>query len=450
MGEPRPLLGPIGSRIALATVGVALAAIVVVAVLTLVAALHDVSQLVTQEEDRTAALTAEVAGSAYRAAGSWDAADLRVVASLAAENQAELIIRDQTGQQVTLPVVPGASTTPPHGPLVSEAVIADGRHVGTSALHFHRSSYPAVAARVRDALARTVALAAGLAVLLALGVAVALSRWITRPVVRLTDAVRSLESGDGEARIGSDGGTGELAELAAAFDHMADSIVRENELRRAVVADVAHELRTPLAILQAGTESLADGLVAPTRESLASLHEEVLRLGRTVEDLDTLASAEAAGLRLDCRSADAAEVVEQVGAAWRAAFGDAAVGLTVDTAEAVAWIDAHRVGQIVTNLVSNALKFSRPGDEVTVTARPHAGGARIVVADTGMGIPSEELDHVFDRFWRGREAGRLAGSGIGLAVVRTLVDAHGGRVSVTSTPRGGSRFTVWVPGPAPP
>ena len=296
----------------------------------------------------------------------------------------------------------------------------------------------------RGALIRTVAGSAALAALFALGVAVIFAHRITRPVTALTRAVRSIASGNHSARVGASG-RGELAELTTAFDRMADTIARDEELRIAIMADVAHELRTPLSILQAGTESLVDGTLSPTSATLASLHDEVLRLARVVEDLDTLASAEATHLQVNLAAIDLSEPVGQACANVRSLFEDAHVKLETHLGAAPAVGDAHRIQQIVLNLLSNALKFTSAGGTVTVRVHASADLAVLEVADTGIGIPAAELSHVFDRFWRGRQAGRLAGSGIGLAVVRALVEAQGGTIDAHSTPAHGSRFTVRIP-----
>lgn len=441
----RHLLGRTGIRLALATVAVALAAIGLLSALTLVAAGNDVSRLGRIQEQRTLTETATAVADAYLATPSWDAANLRVAAHLAADSRATLSVLDAAGRAVP---VPSGSTGAPatlDGPVLSAPVEVDGQRVGTVILHFYEAALPSRDVQLRDALARTVAAGAGLAALLALAVAVGLSRWITRPVASLTSAVRALEAGDRAARAGPVRGPGEVVELSAAFDRMAATITREDELRRAVVADVAHELRTPLAILQAGTESLVDRVTAPTRQALSSLHDEVLRLGRSVEDLDTLASAEAAGLRIDRRAGDLGKVADTTLASLRPAFAAAGVLLVEQLSPTPALLDAHRAGQVLTNLLTNALKFTPAGGSVTVTVEPAPGAAVLVVADTGAGIPPDELPHVFDRFWRGRQAGRVAGSGIGLAVVRALVDAHGGQVSVTSSADRGTRFEVRFP-----
>jgi two-component system sensor histidine kinase BaeS len=450
MGEHRRSLGPIGTRVALATLVVAVGALGVLAALTLVSALGDVSKFARQQQDEASATIAAAVSDAYEAGGSWDAADLHVAAALAADSEAVLRVLDTAGRPVPVPVDPETVVpTVLAGPIRSSPVVYGGGRVGTVIVHFYRAALPTATTHLRDALVRTVVISAGLAALLAFGVAIALSRWITGPIVALTDTIRSAEGGDRSARAGAIRAPDELAVLAAAFDRMADTIEREDNLRRAVVADVAHELRTPLAVLQANFEALTDGVTTPSPTNLASLHDEVLRLARTVDDLDTLAVAESAALRLDTYAVDVRGLATRSMDALRPAYTDKGVRLEAVLSPALALADPHRVDQILTNLLINALKFTEPGGSVTVTVSGEEGTPTVVVADTGVGIPPDEQAHVFERFWRGRQAGRLAGSGIGLAVVHALVDAHHGTVTLTSTASEGTRVRVELP-PADP
>jgi two-component system sensor histidine kinase BaeS len=312
-------------------------------------------------------------------------------------------------------------------------------------LRFSETSLPGPDLRLRDALVRTVAIAAGLAALLALGVAVVVSRRITRPVVALTDVARTMEAGDRDVRVSGPAGPGELRELAAAFNRMADALAREDALRKAVVADVAHELRTPITILQAATEALVEGVVRPTARELSSVHDEAVRLGRMVEDLETLSAAEAAGLRLERRVVDLADVARDAVEALRQQFDAASVRLDIRLSPVAVAGDPARLAQVVTNLLTNALKFTPSGGEATIEVSADNGTARLGVTDTGIGISAGEIDHVFERFWRGDRASRAAGSGIGLAVVAELVRVHGGSVRVASTPGEGASFVVTLP-----
>jgi two-component system sensor histidine kinase BaeS len=449
-------LGPLGARLALAFVGVAVAAVAVLGGLTLAASRSEVTDLVDAQEEQDAVEIAATLAQAFELAGGWGAADLSGAFALAASARADLVVVDVDGQQVATGPSnmaelmesmhgDGEMATGELGDPRRIAVDAEGATVGTAVLRFPASGLPAPAREVRDALARSVLAGSAIAVLVALAAAVFVSRRVTRPVVALTDAARRLEAGDRDARAHMAVAPGELGELAAAFDQMADALRHEDELRRTLVADVAHELRTPATILQASCEELIDGLADPTPERLVSLHDEVLRLGRVIEDLEALASAQAAGLHLQRGPVDLAGVAADAAVALRSSFDDAGLALSTATIPVTVDGDRDRLHQLTVNLLTNALKYTPRGGTVTLSARPIEGLAKLEVSDTGPGIPADELPHVFERFWRGAGAARSSGSGIGLAIVAELAKAHGGRVTVTSTPGRGTTFTVLVP-----
>jgi two-component system sensor histidine kinase BaeS len=299
--------------------------------------------------------------------------------------------------------------------------------------------------RLRNALATGVGWGAVLAILGALVVGVSVTRGLVRPIRHLSTTARSLERGDSGARVGLRTGPGELGELGRAFDAMAASLERQDRLRRDLVADVAHELRTPIAVLQAETEALVDGMTAATPEALSSLHEESVRLGRMVEDLQTLASAEAAGLHLERRPLNLSRVAAEAADSLATRFRSAGVQLEQSLPPVAVMGDPDRLYQVVGNLLANAVKFTPAGGKVTLRVARHRKDAVLEITDTGPGVPTDERRLVWERFYRG-ETGRLAaGSGIGLAVVKELVDAHGGSVGLESPDGGGARFVVRLP-----
>ncbi len=459
MSERRP--GRLGPRLALAFVGVAVAAVGLLAALTLLAANAQVAGLAASQQQGTSRSVAAALSQAYREAGGWDAADLRPAFALAGSAGARLQVLDQAGA-VVLPhgfdpsQMMGAMMGAAYGPgarfavggtVLREPVTAVGAQVGTAVLRFPGGGLPAAEQQVRTALERTVAAGAGLAALLALVVAWVVARHITRPLARLTGTVRLIESGDRTARAALPSAPGEVGELAVAFNRMADTLDRQDTLRRHVLADVAHELRTPITVLQASCEQMADGTEPPTPGRLASLRDEVLRLGRLVQDLQTLSAAEAAGLQLVTAPVDLAGVAADAAELLGPVFDAAEVGLVTGLEPVTVHGDATRLGQVVTNLLTNALKASPAGGQVTLTVAATPGLARLEVADQGPGIPAAELPHIFERFWRGEAGQRAGGSGIGLAVVAELVRAHRGRVQVASDPGHGARFTVLLPRP---
>ncbi|HEY8474578.1 MAG TPA: ATP-binding protein [Natronosporangium sp.] len=294
-------------------------------------------------------------------------------------------------------------------------------------------------------------LAAALVAALAAAGALLVSRRVVRPIRALTAASYRLGKGDLSERvpvIGRD----ELADLARSFNRMADSLQRGEERQRRLVADVAHELRTPLANLRGYLEALKDGVVSPDPELFASLHEEAVLQQRIVDDLQDLALAEAGTLVYHRSQVDLAELLETCRAAHQAVAEAAGVRLEASADQpGCVEADPDRLRQVLGNLVSNALRATPAGGSITLGAGRDRGLAVITVADTGTGIQPSDLPYVFDRFWRadparGRETG---GSGLGLAIARQIVTDHGGTISVASTPGQGTTFTIRLPtGPA--
>jgi two-component system, OmpR family, sensor histidine kinase BaeS len=271
------------------------------------------------------------------------------------------------------------------------------------------------------------------------------ARRITRPVTRLIAATRAMAAGDRAARVGDIRAAGELRELAAAFDQMAGTLDRQEQIRRNLVADVAHELRTPIAILQAGHEALLDGVAEPTPAELGSLRDEVLRLARMVGDLQTLAAADAAALNLTRKPGDLAELAAAAADSLARRFEAAGLALHRQLDAAPVLADPRWLHQVITNLLTNALKFTPPGGQVTITTGVADADAVLQVTDTGQGIPAEDLPRIFDRFFRGQQAAQISGSGIGLAIAAELAEAHGGRLAAASEVGHGTQLTLSLP-----
>ncbi|HLI39246.1 MAG TPA: ATP-binding protein [Streptosporangiaceae bacterium] len=434
-------------RLALAFVGVALSAIALLAGLTAAFAASDVSHLASRQRAGLTEAIAVAAGAAWDRGERWAGADLAPVLDLAARRGAVVQISDRAGYPVTSS--PGFAAYR-GSPQVSQPVEVRGTRIGQVLARFTGSGLGAADRALLDALLSAIAGASGAAALLALLAGLAVARRITRPVERLITATRAMGAGDRTARAGPVRAPGELAELAAAFDQMADAVERQEQLRRGLVADVAHELRTPIAVLQAEHEALLDGVTEPTPAELSSLRDEVLRLARMVGDLQTLAEADAAALRLTLSRADLAGIAAAAADSLAGRFEDAGITLARRLTPVEVLADAGRLHQVITNLLTNALKFTPPGGQVSVDAGPADGTAVLHVTDTGVGIPADDLPRIFGRFWRGRQAARTSGSGIGLAVAAELARAHGGELTAASTEGQGTQMTLTLPRAWPP
>jgi signal transduction histidine kinase len=278
--------------------------------------------------------------------------------------------------------------------------------------------------------------------------AVAIARWVSVPVERLTAAARRMESGDLAVRVEPAGGA-ELAELARGFNAMAAALDRNEEQRKRMVSDVAHELRAPLTNIRCELESMQDGLTAPTTERIASLHEETMHLAHLVDDLQDLALAEAGRLEFDARPVSVSSLARRAAAGMERQALER--GVTIQCSgddEIVVLADARRTVQILTNLLTNAVAhIEKPGD-IRITWERSENEVIIRVIDTGVGIPPYELPRIFERFYRvdvsrSRSTG---GAGLGLSIVRQLVAAQGGRVWAESAVGAGSTFSFTLPG----
>ncbi|HEX5201046.1 ATP-binding protein [Paractinoplanes rhizophilus] len=445
IAERHSLTGPLGRRLLAAFVLVALSSVAVLTVAALVATDRGLAAAAQQDRQRVAGRVASAAADAYALAGGWGGADLTAASTLAGSAGARLVVFDAGGAMVW----PGHGRGPAMGdmqhmgtagPVVETAVTAGGRRVGSV-----RVAFPAGASSGRTVAWSWVAGAAGAALATALLVSAFVSGRLARPLVVLATAARRFAAGERTARARLRA-PGELGEVAYAFDSMADEVARAETVRRRLSADIAHELRTPLAGLQAGLEELRDGLQPADASRLAALHDQALRLGRIVQDLADLSAAEAAALSLHPVDTDLSGVASAALAAQRPRLDTA--GLTVSTElghPAPVFGDPDRLHQAVSNLLANAARYCRPGDRVHIAVRVDGDDAVLRLADTGPGIAPDELPHVFDRLWRGRGAAGTAGSGIGLAVVRELITAHSGTVGIDSPPTGGVTVTVRVP-----
>jgi two-component system, OmpR family, sensor histidine kinase BaeS len=386
----------------------------------------------------------------YRRGGVWDQHELHQIASVALMDGGTVTMHDVDGRPLwSAEAGPGAELhrqmmgTGPLGPSREVPVLVDGTVVGVASVALPLPGLLPADLTFRSSVNRLLVLAGGLSGVLALLAGVLIARRATAPSRQLTAAARDLAAGDRSRRVPT-GRTDEFGDMAEAFNRMADTVDAEDRLRRGFAADVAHELRTPLMILRGEIEAMQDGMVAPTADALDSLREETLRLGRLVDDLQTLAHADAAAFSLDRQAVDLASLAADAAADTTAAFDEAGVTLRVEVPASVpARADPVRIRQIIGNLLTNAAKFTPAGGHATLRVSGDDRESVIEVTNSGPPLSPAEMERVFERFYRGQDA-RAGGSGIGLAVVRQLAAAHGGAVTARSA-TAGTVFTVRLP-----
>jgi two-component system sensor histidine kinase BaeS len=440
-------------RLAAAFAGVGIAAAALTAILVnLSFGSRFTGYLESQQRLREQQLVAALADSYTRTDG-WNVADLGALSPLAFMDGGTLQLLDASGRVVWAPsesqlagpmaamhrqMMGGGSLAPEQ----SLPITVNGTRVGTALVRLPQSGLLPQDLAFRSSVNRLLlfgGIAAGLAALL---LGLFLARRATRPARDLASAAQAFAQGD-RSRRAEYRGADEFGDMARSFNSMADTVEEEDRLRRTFAGDVAHEIRTPLAILQSQIEALQDGVTEASPSELESLHEETLRLRRLVGDLETLASADAASFTLAMEPVELGAVAREVTREFAGPFEVGGVTLTSDLQHVIVDGDPIRLRQIAANLLSNALKFTPEGGKVRMELEREGDRAVLRVSDTGVGIPPDELPHIFDRFFRGREV-RAGGSGIGLTVVRELVSAHGGEVDASSEPGSGTTFTVRI------
>jgi signal transduction histidine kinase len=267
-----------------------------------------------------------------------------------------------------------------------------------------------------------------------------LVRRVVTPLADVIAAAQLVAAGDLSARVQVQG-PGDLKSLSDSFNRMADSLELNDEQRRNLLADIAHELRTPLTVIRGRLEGIVDGIYPPDEAHVAPVLEETYVLERLVEDLRLLTLAEARQLHFDLQPIQLGDLAERSVDLFQAQAEEKKIDLTltVDAATPTVQADPQRIGQVIGNMISNALRYVPEGGQVMIKVQPQGKGARVSVQDDGPGVPEADLPKLFDRFWRGEKSrARMAGgAGLGLAIARQLVEAQGGTIAAANAAGGG-------------
>jgi two-component system sensor histidine kinase BaeS len=286
------------------------------------------------------------------------------------------------------------------------------------------------------------------AVMASILLGVLLARSLTRPLRELTTATQKVARGDLEQQVPVRS-KDELGELAVSFNQMSSDLVKSRDLRRQMTADIAHELRTPLTVVLGHTEALSEGQLPPDPETFDIIFDETKRLNRLVEDLRTLSLSDAGELHLNQQQISPRELLERAAAARKQEARGSGIQLLIEADENLSAVnvDEDRMTQVLVNLLDNALRYTPAGGQISLTARSAAGSVELIVKDSGPGIPEEDMQHLFERFYRAdksrqREEG---GSGLGLAIAKSLVESQGGQIQVESKPVEGAKFIIRLP-----
>jgi signal transduction histidine kinase len=302
--------------------------------------------------------------------------------------------------------------------------------------------------RLSASLNRSLLLGAGVAIAIALLLTFVFSRRLSSPIAVLANAARRLGRGDLSQRVQLKG-KGEVGELSQAFNSMAADLEHAEQLRRNLVADVAHELRTPLSNIQGYLEAIRDRVMKPNAATIRSLNEETALLSRLVDELQELSLAEAGELKLVYQAEDIANLVKQAVTSWQPKVAAKKILLSLDLPDNLPLvnIDQQRVNEVLHNLLENAVAHTHKGGTINVAAAKQGDWVEVCVSDTGEGIPAEDLPNIFERFYRvdRSRARATGGSGLGLTIAKRMVEAHGGKIEVQSELGKGSSFSFTLP-----
>lgn len=445
-----PLHWGLRSRLVVALVGVALLTADMATIYSNVRLNSHVTSAATERLERSATHFGEMAGVVYADSGGWTPDAVAELRHLAQMNGLAVSLVDAGGET--------ALALPPSGPLEAGAsmaapVTAGGQAVGkVTVSQMDGRLLTAEEVSLRQALNRMHLIAGAVSAAIALAVALYLALTLSRPLRRIRAGAEGMGAGLLDTRV-EESGDDEIRAVAQALNRLAETLQREEELRKESVADLAHELRTPVNSLLGRIEAAQDGVLADETANLSAMHEEAVRLTRLLDDLSSLTEAERPGLLLTVGPVDLAALAAVQLEAFGQAFREKGVSVSGDLHETIVAGDPRRLEQIVVNLLSNALRYTDAGGRVAMVVRRRGDHALLEVVDTGIGIPAADLPHVFTRFWRGEKSRSRAtgGTGIGLAIVHELVRAHGGRVTVESEVGAGSMFRVVIPvgGPRP-
>jgi two-component system, OmpR family, sensor histidine kinase BaeS len=344
---------------------------------------------------------------------------------------------------------PVFGTVDPREKIIFRGISARGRTVGYAGLRPPKHFLHPMQVRFLKEQRLALALAAGVLLLVTAVLSFPLTRRLVRPIKALAAATQEIGSGRYETRIpvrSSD----ELGRLAGQFNEMARTLEKNEKARRQWIADISHELRTPVAVLQGEVEALLDGIRPVTPERIRSLHGETLRLNRLVEDLYQLSLSDLGALTYRKEPLDPADLLRSIAETYRTAFQNKGLGFSLQLPThhtPPVFGDRERLIQLLANLTENSLRFTDPGGELGITLRSGDGRVLIEFEDSPPGVPDAELEKLFDRLYRleGSRSRASGGAGLGLAICKNIVEAHAGTIGAQASPLGGLLIRISLP-----
>jgi len=283
-----------------------------------------------------------------------------------------------------------------------------------------------------------------ISIVLALVLGVIISRQISKPVSRVIHKAGEISNGSYGEKIVEESNTKEIVELVSAVNNLAETLKKQEALSKQASLDIAHELRTPLTTVQGNLEAALDGVMEMDSERIGIMHEEILRISRLVDDLSKLSKYESESSKLDIEEFDISDTIENIVKTFEGDFKKERKSISFAGESRNVSADRDKINQVIVNLISNAKKYTSDGGEVKVSVEPYKNRTKITVEDNGIGISAEDLPMVFERFYRADKSRnrRTGGAGIGLTIVKTIIEAHGGEIEIESEPGKGTKVKI--------
>lgn len=437
----------------------ALLAVVAVTILVLIGTtLYEISSN-TGQNPFYKSPNATILEAYYIGHGSWDGIDALIMAGDSPDSRLlrldwqRAILMDKNGDVV---MFYGQGGSPGMGmPMMDTNMLinaqsyelkANGEVIGTLLVDSVNMPHPV---RLSFSVLNPVLMVAGLMLLLTTIIGFLLMRRMVNPLSEVIAASESVTSGNLKTRIKTNHSQSDLATLALHFNRMTETLERNDTERRALLADIAHELRTPLSVLRGRLEGIVDGVYPANEANIAQALEETYLLERLVEDLRLLTLAESRQLHFELKETDLVDLLKRIVTLFVPQAENKQIALELETMvkNLLIKIDSQRLEQVIGNLIGNSLRHVPAGGKISIDAQNYEGSIVIKVSDTGSGIPEDELPFIFDRFWRSEKSrARVSGgAGLGLAICKQLVEAQGGTISANNRPSGGLEVTIMFP-----
>ena len=362
------------------------------------------------------------------------------------------ILLDQNGDVIMyygrpFPAVPASSVEMP-SEVNTMTLVVNGEPVGTLITDDRDIAPPVrMAVDIMNPIVWVSLVCAGVTLV----IGILLMRRVVNPLSEVIAAAESVSVGNLKTRIAVRKSQDDLGSLVAHFNHMTETLEKNDTERRAMLADIAHELRTPLSVLRGRLEGIVDGVYTPNEVNIAQALEETYLLERLVEDLRLLTLAESRQLHFELKETNLTELLEKTKILFAPQAASKSIRLILDSKhpDAVALIDSQRMEQVIGNLIGNSLRYVPGGGRITLELDQNESSAVIKIYDNGPGVPEEEIPMIFERFWRGEKsrARVTGGAGLGLAISKQLIEAMGGKISAANRPEGGLETTITLPLP---